>query len=299
MTRATTVQHSTSNNNFQSRANGNLQQRTFKKSHTRDRAALSTISLNSNHRNNRNNSKIIHRKNNKNYNPFTSSEPNKSAIICDDENSNEPSDFSHFLTPQNSPPITTRSNVNNNNPQTQPLNDSNSNSRSKIFNNNSHSNFVSSQSRSNQNVTLNEQHPTPQPHINHENRQNHNQKKETTDDFIMAALQRCNSMTVPFQDSNKNNNNNNHNNNKNQLQPLSLQRSLSDSNINNNVKINNERESNKRYALKYIPFDWCLKKRLYFVSNQSLEWCKNISLKVRNAAMHQIPLQSLNIVKSF
>jgi len=293
MTRATTVQHSTSNNinNFQSRGNGNLQQRTFKKSHARDRAALSTISLNSNHRNNRNNSKVIRRKHNNANNPFTSFEPNKSGIICDDENSNEPSDFSHFLTPQNSPPITTRSNVNN--PQTQPLNDSNSNSRSKQYNNNSHSNFISSQSRSNENVILNEQHPTPQPHLNQNN--NNNNNKESTDDFILAALQRCNSMTVPFQD-----NHNKNNNHKNQLQPLSsIQRSLSDSNLNNNNNnnnnINNKKEVNKRYSLEYIPFDWCLKKRLYFVSDQSLEWCCNISLKLRNAAMHQIPLESLNI----
>ena len=285
MTRATTSHHSSTN--IPSRSNGNQLNRSFKKSYTRDRGVLSSISLNGNHRN----QNLQNKRRIANNNPFTSFQPNKSGIIHKEEESNEPSDFSHFLSSQPSSPE-----INHHQQQPQQdgvaiLNATNSNSPCKNINN-SHSNFISSQSRSNQNVTLKEK----------------TNQNESTDDIIFAGLQLFNSMTVPCNDNtkplaSKPKNNQNHQIHKNKNPPRSIHRNMNESTL-NRMKKNNQRRNvntdyNKQYRLDYIPYDWCLKRSLYFVSTSSLDWCCNISLKIRNGAMHQIPLQSLQIVKFF
>eukprot|EP01083_Nonionella_stella_P027031 74342_1 len=222
MTRVTTNTHSHTSNNYPKRPHGF--NRNFKKSipNHSSRGPLTSISTNKNR--NRQNA-------NKRSNPFKSFQPNKSGIITqyddDDLNSDEPSDFSHFLTPQKGQPPTTHPMDDNHNNSA--IHRTTSNSPSK--HDTSGSNCVSSQSRSNQNVTL---------------------KDKTADDFIFAGLQRYNSMTVPFNKPTLQSTNTNH---------AKPHESNSTPKINNKFSLDSLpfdwSLKKSLYLISTEPFDWC------------------------------------------
>ena len=242
--------------------------RNFKKSSKDSRAPLGSISLNQS----KNGS--IRRKSNKS-NPFASFNPNKSGIILPTEEASEPSDFSHFLSPDGSPPATGSGPNMANQANPAQMNGKSSSNSSSESGGSCRSNVISPQSRSNKNLVLKEKNPS----------------NPSKDDLIFAGLQMFNSMTVPFnaQSTGK------QRLSKNTMAPLAK------SNGANLSRSNGQREKKNRmttYKLDYLPMDWCLKRSLYFVSDESLDWCCNIPIKIRNAAMHRVEPHTLNIVES-
>eukprot|EP00485_Elphidium_margaritaceum_P005580 CAMPEP_0202705710 /NCGR_PEP_ID=MMETSP1385-20130828/18225_1 /ASSEMBLY_ACC=CAM_ASM_000861 /TAXON_ID=933848 /ORGANISM="Elphidium margaritaceum" /LENGTH=600 /DNA_ID=CAMNT_0049364007 /DNA_START=190 /DNA_END=1992 /DNA_ORIENTATION=+ len=212
-------------------------------------------------------------------NPFSSLQPNKSGIIANEQ---ELSDFSHFLSAPNSP-----TNAENNDPS--PCGSGSTNSDSN-HDGSQKSQFASSQSRSNQNVVIKERTHAPPPI-------HHNHADETTDDFIFASLQRYNSMTMPAVDDTRTTSTTSQlpskHKHKQQQQPPQQQRH--EASGAHPSKKSDDKLAMKQRTLHSLPFDWCLKKTLYFVSDESLNWCCNIPLKLRNAALHGKSWQSLQI----
>jgi len=208
---------------------GGLNRRkTFKKSGKASRAPLSAVTLNRK----RSKSKITQRQS-----PFQSLQPNKGGVIYrgGDKASNAPSDFSHFLSKDNTP-------------------DPNAATES-----------------------------APKSAANQER-----------DDLISAGLDLFNSMTVPFNDRGGS-----------KPSPAKQTTSTSESLSHqphsmpptNQPSTSAEhqqpiRQRKRKFAVDYVPQDWSLKSSLYFVSDSSLDWCCNIPLKIRNAALHRSAFES-------
>merc|ERR1719204_2891226 len=167
--------------------------------------------------------------------PFQSLQPNKGGTIDkDEEASNAPSDFSHFLSKDNSP----------------------------------NAKASSSPSKPRKAAAAN------QPF--------------DADDFISAGLDMFNSMTVPFNErGGKASTNQKENTGSGKQEALPPQpRSMPQTGA-TAVERAQVRQKNRKFAVDYVPMDWSLKCSLYFVSDASLDWCCNIPLKIRNAALHR------------